>query len=472
MNTTRFDESTFAAFRASLRGELLLPGDDGYEETRRVWNGMIDRKPALIARCAGVSDVIAAVTFAREHHLLVSMRGGGHGVSGNAVAEGGLMIDLSPMKGIRVDPVARTARAEAGVLQGELDHEAQAFGLATTGGEVSHTGIAGLTLGGGIGWLMRKFGYTVDNLLSVDMVTADGRYLKASAIENPDLFWGLRGGGGNFGIATSFEYRLHPVGPIVLGGMLIYPLAEVRDVLSFFRTFAACAPDELTVRAIFMTLPPAPFVPEHLVGTKVVALAVLYVGGIEEGERAVAPLRGFQQPTLDLIGPMPYTAVQRLVDDALPHGLQYYNKMHYLKGVEDAAIDVLLERFAAVPSPLSATLLYPMGGAVRRFPNGHTAMGNRDAEFVLWITPVWTDPSEFELHRSWTRGFWDAMKPFSTGHVYVNALESDARREVRAAFTAETYARLAALKRKYDPTNFFRLNQNIDPTVGLEESAA
>jgi FAD/FMN-containing dehydrogenase len=459
---TKLPPAILDQLRAGLRGELLQRGDEGYDEARRVWNGMIDRYPALIVRCATVADVVATVKVAREHDLLVSVRAGGHGVTGNAVADGALMIDLSGMKSIHVDPVAQIARAAAGVLQGEFDRETQAFGLATTGGEVSHTGIAGLTLGGGLGWLMRQYGYTVDNLLSVDVVTADGRLLKASAIEHPELFWGLRGGGGNFGMATSFEYQLHRVGPIVLSGLLLYPLDEAREVLRFFRDFATAAQDELTVRAVFMTAPPAPFVPEHLVGRQILALPVLYVGPIDDGERAVAPLRTFREPAADLIDPMPYTTLQQLVDPSVPHGLRYYNKFQYLAGLPDMAIDTILDHVAAVPSPLTVSMLYPMGGAVRRFPEDHTAMGNRNAEFFLWTAPAWTDPADFEVNRSWARSFCAAMDPYATGRVYANGLETDTPDQVRAAFSPQAYQRLVALKNKYDLTNFFQLNQNIN----------
>jgi FAD/FMN-containing dehydrogenase len=469
--TTTALESATQELQASLRGVLLRPGDGEYDEARRVWNGMIDRRPLAIARCESVSEVIASVKVARRYGLRVSVRGGGHGASGQAVAEGGLMIDLSRMKAIRVDPVAQTARVEAGALQGDLDREAQAFGLATTGGEVSHTGVGGLTLGGGVGWLMRKHGYTVDNLLSADIVTADGQMLTANAIEHPNLFWGIRGGGGNFGVVTSFEYQLHRVGPIVLGGMLLYPLAAAEEVLRFYRSFMAAVADELTVRAVFMTAPPAPFIPPHLAGEKLLALPVCYAGPIEEGLRALAPLRTFREPAVDLIGPVPYVEVQRMVDDVLPHGLQYYNRMHYLSGLEDSAISTMVEHFSAVPSPLSMTILFPMGGAVRRFPEDRTAMGNRDADYGLWITPCWTDPGELELHRGWTRAFWEAMQPYATGRTYANALDFDTDDRVRSAFSPRTYERLVALKNAYDPTNFFRLNQNIAPTMGTPMSA-
>jgi FAD/FMN-containing dehydrogenase len=462
---TDVDETAIQAFRAGVRGALLRPGDDGYDAARRVWNGMIDRNPALIVRCAGVADVINAVNFARTHHLLVSVRGGGHNVTGNAVCEGGLMIDLSSMKGIRVDPVRRTVRAQAGLTWGEFDHETQAFGLAMTGGQVSTTGIAGLTLGGGLGWLMRTCGLVVDNLLSVDLVTADGRVLLASATENEDLFWGVRGGGGNFGIATSFEYRLYPIGPIVMGGMVLHPASQAKELLRYYREYMTGAPDELMALVGFLTAPPAPFVPTHLHGTSMVAIAVCYAGSIEEGQRAVEPLRAFGPPTLDLISPMPYAALQQLFDAAVPFGLhQVYEKSDHLAGLSDEVIDTFVTHTAAVTSPLSVVLLLPLGGAVSRVGEQDTAFGHRDTTYDYEIICMWTDPGESEQHIKWARDFWTAMQPFSVG-VYVNQLGNEGEDRIRAAYPPTTYERLVALKNKYDPTNLFRMNQNIKPTA-------
>jgi FAD/FMN-containing dehydrogenase len=463
METTP-DKTTIQEFRASLRGALLRPGDDGYDSARRVWNGMIDRKPALIVRCAGVADVINAVNFARTHNLLLSVRGGGHNVTGNAVCEGGIMIDLSPMKGIRVDPVRRTARAQAGLTWSEFDHETQAFGLATTGGQVSSTGIAGLTLGGGVGWLMRTCGLAVDNLLSVDIVTADGRLLTASATGNEDLFWGVRGGGGNFGIVTSFEYRLHPIGPLVLGGMLLYPAAQAKELLHFYREFMAGAPNELMTLVAFLTAPPAPFVPTHLQGTPVVAIAICYAGSIEEGQRVVEPLRRFGPPALDLLSPMPYTVIQQLFDAANPFGLQVYVKSDHLAGLGDEVIDTLVTHAATATSPLSVVILFPLEGVVSRVGEQETAFGHRNTAYDYVIYSMWTDPQESERHIQWTRDFWTAMQPFSIG-VYVNELGNEGEDRVRAAYLPATYERLVALKNRYDPANLFRLNQNIKPTT-------
>lgn len=455
-------EATIQQFKSGLRGPLLQPGDAGYDDARRVWNGMIDRKPAMIARCKGVADVMSAVQFARANNLLVSVRGGGHNVSGNAVCDDGLMIDLSPTKGIRIDPARRVARAQAGVTWGELDHETQAFGLAVTGGQISTTGIAGLTLGGGIGNLMRKCGLSVDNLLSVDIVTADGRLLTANATENEDLFWGVRGGGGNFGVVTSFQYRLHPVGPLVLGGMALYPAAMARELLRFFRDWAGSAPDELTPTLAFLTAPPAPFVPTHLHFQPMVGVLVCYAGSIDEGERVVAPLRAFAQPAVDLIGPVPYTAVQQMLDGSAPWGMQVYVKSAHLTGMPDEAVDTIVRHASTVTSPLSVIPISPLGGAVGRVGEHDTAFGHRGTAFDIQILACWTDPAEHERHVAWARDFSTALRPFSRG-VYVNELGNEGEDRVREAYNPRTYERLVALKTKYDPENLFRLNQNIKP---------
>ncbi|MBO0689309.1 MAG: FAD-dependent oxidoreductase, partial [Candidatus Dormibacteraeota bacterium] len=389
------------AFRAGFRGELLTPDDRGYDDARRVWNGNVDRYPGLIARCAGTADVVAAVDLARERALLVSVRGGGHNVAGSAVCDGGLVIDTSPMKGIHVDAERRRARAEAGVKWGELDHETQAFGLATTGGTVSDTGIAGLTLGGGFGWLARTYGYTVDNVLSFDVVTADGQLRTASPNVHPDLFWGLRGGGGNFGVVTSFEYQLHPVGPTVLGGMVLHPADRGRDVLRFCRDFVATAPDELGVIMGMLTAPPAPFVPEELQGTPVVAIVVCHSGSLDDAEAAVRPLREFGPPAVDVLGPMPYVAQQRLFDDAFPPGLQYYEGGGKMRDLSDGAIDAVLEYAGSTTSPLNSILVAPMGGAVARVDELATAYPNRDALYDYYVFAAWDQPEDSDRHFRW-----------------------------------------------------------------------
>ncbi len=452
-----------AGLRPAFRGELLWPGEAGYEAARRIWNGAIDRRPALIARCTGVADVLAAVRFARERELPVAVRGGGHNVAGTAVCDAGLVIDLSPMKGMRVDPAGRRAHAQPGLLWGEFDRETQAFGLAAPGGIVTHTGVAGLTLGGGIGWLMRKHGLTCDNLRSVDIVTADGQFVRASAAEHPELFWGVRGGGGNFGIVTSFEFALHPVGPTVLAGGVLYPAAEAAQVLRRYREYAELAPEELTTILFLRYAPPLPVLPEHVHGQPVIAIFACYAGPVEEGERAVAPLRRLGTPLADLVRPIAYTAHQGTFDAAVPHGLRYYWKSDYLAGFSDAAIEQLVARAWDMPSRKSYTIIFQLGGAVRRTGEDDAAFSGREAPYALNINAVWSDPAEDEAQVAWARGFWEAMRPFATGGVYVNFLGAEGEDRVRAAYGAAKYQRLVALKRRYDPTNFFRLNQNIKP---------
>jgi FAD/FMN-containing dehydrogenase len=451
---TILEGAVVEAFKSSLRGELIRSGDDSYNTARKVWNGMIDRRPTVIVRCAGVADVISAVNFARAHNLLVAVRGGGHNVAGTAVCDGGVLIDLSRMKGVHVDPARRTARAEAGLAWGELDFEAQAFGLATIGVDVSTVGIAGLTLGGGFGWLVRNYGLACDNLLSVDIVTAGGRFLTASATENTDLFWGVRGGGGNFGIVTSFEYQLHPVGQL-LAGMVLYPLTKAKDVLRFYREYTSTAPDELTAWAILLTA---------LDGTHTVAIFVCYNGPSAAAQRAVQPLREFGPPLEDHIGPMSYREVQTMFDAAFPSGRQDYWKSSFLGELSDDSIDIMVARFATVPSPQSAVLIEHLGGAVSRVGKDETPFNDRDAQYSFVILSMWSGPTESEQNMQWTDGFWQAMQSFSSGGVYVNYLGEEGEDRVKAAY-GRNYERLVALKNKYDPTNFFRRNQNIKPTA-------
>ena len=452
---TTIDDAALEAFKTSLRGELLRPSDLGYDDARKVWNGMIDKRPALIARCAGVADVIAAVNLARSNNLLMSVRGGGHNITGNAVCDGGLMIDLSRMKSVRVDPAKRTARAEAGLTWGEYNRETQAFGLASTGGVVSTTGIAGLTLGGGLGWLMGKHGLSCDNLLSADIVTADGQFLTASASEHPDLFWGLRGGGGNFGVVTSFEYRVHPV-DAVLAGMVLHPMAKAKDVLRFYREYARSAPDELTAFAALMTSPE---------GAPIVAIIVGYIGPIAEGERLVAPVRKFGSPIVDTVGPMSYVQLNTLLDGGVPYGgVQRYWKSSFLKHLGDDVLDILVARAATMPSPMSMVGFFHVHGAATRVKPHETAFGLRDDQWDYDIISQWLNPEESAHHIQWTREFWTAVEPFATGEVYVNHLDAEEGTRIRAAYS-DNYERLVALKNKYDPTNLFRLNQNIKPTV-------
>jgi FAD/FMN-containing dehydrogenase len=439
--------------KAGLRGPLLRPGDDGYDEARRLWNGMFDRRPALIARCAGVADVVRAVNFGREHRLPLAVRGGGHSFPGHSVCDGGLVVDLSSMKGIRVDPVARTARAQAGAKWIDLDHETQAFGLGTTGGTASDTGIAGLTLGGGLGWLSSKHGLTVDNLISADVVLADGRFVTASATEHADLFWGLRGGSGNFGVVTSFEYRLHAVGPTILGGMVLYPLGKLREMLRFYREFNREAPDELTIYAALLD-PPG--------GDTVAALICCYCGPLDKGADVVRPLKSFAPLLQDMLGPMPYAAQQCLTDAALPAGSRYYTKGGFLADLPDAAIEVFAEYAATKPSPLSAVLIQTVRGAAGRIDPGATAFAFRRFPYAPVIVSQWLDAADSEKNVAWARDFWKALRGFAGDGVYVNDLGPDDEDRVRLAY-GPNYERLAALKKKYDPDNLFRLNPNITP---------
>jgi FAD/FMN-containing dehydrogenase len=449
------EKTVVEAFQTNLRGALLRPGEAGYDEARTIHNGMIDRRPALIARCAGAADVLTAIRFAREHDLLVSVRGGGHGMPGYAVCDGGLMLDLSGMTGVHVDPDQRTVRAGAGVTWGAFDHETQAFGLATTGGVVSSTGIAGLTLGGGHGFLMRRYGLACDNLLSADVVTADGRWLRASSGEHAELFWGLRGGGGNFGVVTSFEYQLHPVGTM-LAGMVIYPIAQAPAFLRLYREVTETAPDTLGSLVALGTLPD---------GTQAAVLLVGYTGPLADGEELLRPLRAFGPPLADQVGPVPYTALQGISEHFNPRGYRNYLKTNYLKDLSDEAIDILVERYRSVPAPFSHVVVEHMGGAVSRMDPQATAYNYRDAQYNFLIVGIWNDPAEDARNIQWVRGLWQALQPFSTGNIYVN-YESDVGVDrVQAAYGAAKYERLVALKNAYDPTNVFRFNANITPTV-------
>ncbi len=457
------DEVIVQKFKAIFRGELSRPGDAGYDEARKIWNGMIDRHPALIARCTGAVDVINAVNFARANKLLVAVRGGGHNVAGNAVCDGGIVVDLSRMKGIRIDPVRRIVRAEPGLTWAEFDRETQAFGLALPGGIQSTTGIAGFTVGGGFGYLSRKYGMTIDNLLSADVVTADGRLLIASKTENSDLFWGIRGGGGNFGIVTSFEFRLHPVGPLILGGMLLHPLAKAKEVLRFYRDYAGKAPEELSIIFGFVTAPKAPHLPEYIQGKPVLAVIICYAGAIEEGESIIQYLKKSRPPEVDLVGPKPYVALQSMLDAANPPGWQNYWKSENLKGLGDEVIDILVEYAAKRPSPMSKMIIAHLLGAVNRVSDDETPYSHRDAPFVINIHSIWSDTAKNEENIKWARDLWDAIRPFAAGGVYVNFLMNEGVERVMAAYGKEKYRRLVALKNKYDPTNFFSLNQNIKP---------
>jgi FAD/FMN-containing dehydrogenase len=461
MRTPRGDvhqvaEQAIADFASSLRGTVLRPDDPGYEEARRVWNGMIDRRPALIARCHGAADVVAAVNFARSHKILVSVRGGGHQVAGSAVCDDGLVIDLSQMKGIHVNPRTRTARAQAGVTWGELDRETQLFGLATTGGEVSVTGIAGLTLGGGMGLLGRKYGLSCDNLISVDIVTSDGQLRTASEESHPDLFWAIRGGGRSLGVVTSFAYRLHPLGPEVMSATVIYPYADAGPVLRGWRAFTDQAPDEVTSEAMFWTVPQDPDFPPELHGQRVVIVSGLYAGPAEAGMSALQPLGQYAQPLVDLSGPVPYCALQSAFDKYAPDGLRYYWKSLYLDHLSNEAIEATIAHAATRPSPSTLLVFRHLGGAIGRVPENATAYGNRTAAFNLSIDSIWVDARESDRNIAWTRATWSAMEHFSNGGVYQNfaGFGEEGERLVRAAHR-ENYDRLLEVKRRYDPVDVF-----------------
>jgi FAD/FMN-containing dehydrogenase len=462
LDSKAISQEAVKALQADLRGEVLLPSDTGYEQSRKIWNGMIDKRPAMIVRCLGTSDVMKAVRFARDQRLTVSVRGGGHNVAGNAVCDNGLMIDLSGMKSVRVDPARRTARAEPGVMWRQFDLETQAFGLASTGGLVSTTGIAGFTLGGGIGWLVRKHGLALDNLVSVDMVTAKAELVTANMNENTDLFWGVKGGGGNFGIVTSFEYQLHPVGPIVLGGLIAYRAEEGQALLRFYRDFVKEAPEELTTLVVYLTAPPLPFLPKEVHGKHLVAIVLCYCGKVEDGQRILSPLRKFGKPVADVIQPMPYTVLQSMLDGAAPAGIQNYWKSAYISGLNDDVIDLILTYGERITSPLSAIHVHQLGGAMRRIGDDATAFSHRDAPFALNIVSSWKEPSENDKNINWTREFFAAVQKFATG-AYVNFMGEEGADRVKEAY-GEKYSQLVALKNKYDPTNFFHVNQNIKPT--------
>jgi FAD/FMN-containing dehydrogenase len=449
--------------RSGLGGSLLTPGMPGYDEARTIWNAMIDRRPGLIARCTSAADVALTVRFAREYDLPVAVRGGGHNIAGKALCEGGLMIDLSPMRQVKVDAGARTARVEGGATLADVDRETQASALATPLGVNSTTGIGGLTLGGGFGWLSRRFGLTIDNLISAEIVTAKGELTHASAEENPDLFWAIRGGGGNFGVVTSFEFRLHPVGPEVLSGLIIHPLAAARDVLRFYRDFLSKTPDEFVCWFVMRKAPPLPFLPAEWHGKEILALAACYSGkDLAEGERVAAPLRGFGKPIADVIAPHPYTAWQTILDPLLTPGVRNYWKSHDFTEVSDGLIDTLIAHASKLPDPSTEIAFAQLGGAVSRVANDATAYGHRDGQFVMNVHGRWEDPAKDTACVAWARDLFQATAPFATGNVYVNFLTEDESDRVRAAY-GSNYDRLSKLKNQYDPDNVFRHNQNIRP---------
>jgi hypothetical protein len=441
-------------FQTAFRGEVIQPSDSGYETARKIWNSSIDKHPGIIARCSGVADVVAAVNFARENELLVAVRGGGHNVSGRALCDDGIVIDLSGMKGIHVDAKARIARVQGGATLGDVDRETHLFGLAVPAGVISKTGIGGLTLGGGVGWLVRKYGLTCDNVLSFDLVTADGELRVASVSENEDLFWALRGGGGNFGIVTSFEFRVHPVST-VLGGLVMYPRDRAVEVLQFYRNFTQSAPEELTAYAALVHTPD---------GIPAVAVIACYCGDVAEGEQVFEPLRTFSSPMMDAIQIMPFPQMQTLLDAAFPDGNQNYWKSTFLRELSDDAILVLVEHANRATSPLSGVTIEYYGGVASRVGVSETAFAQRQAQYDVAILAQWVDPGESQRHIGWARGLADSMRPFSSGAYFLNFLGEEGEDTVKAAF-GPNYDRLTAIKKKYDPKNFFCMNQNIKPKI-------
>ncbi len=456
------DKAAVRELESSFAGEVVRPGDASYDERRAVWNGSIDRRPALIARCADLGDVIAAVKLARETGVLTAVRGGGHSFPGLSTCDDGLVIDLSPMRQIHVDPDSRVARAQAGVLLGELDQATQQHGLAVPAGIVTHTGLAGLTLGGGIGWLMRKHGLTIDQLISVELVTADGELVKASADENADLFWGVRGGGGNFGVVTEFTFRLNPVGPAVLAGPIYWPMRESARLLRFYREWIADAPGELMTIVMHRKAPALPFVPRELQGQLVAGIICCYCGALEKGEEVLRPLRSFGTPVLDLCEAKPLLEHQSMFDPSFPHGWWYYMRACDVADLSDEVIELTAEHAGRIRSPLTAFPIWQMGGAVADVPEGETAFNGRNAGFSFNITAMTESADGFDEERAWSREFWSALQPHHQG-VYVNFLMDEGLERVHEAYGTEKFARLQALKRRYDPTNLFRLNQNIPP---------
>jgi FAD/FMN-containing dehydrogenase len=458
------DNGALDDLRGRLSGHMFLPGDEGYDDAREIFNVMHDKRPAVVARCASTADVVACVDVARRNGVLVAVRSGGHSVAGNSTCEDGMVIDLAGLKQVDVDPEARTARAGGGVVWGEFDAATQEHGLHTPGGRVTTTGLGGFTTGGGYGWTSSKHGLTCDNLISAEVVLADGSVVRTSADENTELFWGIRGGGGNFGVVTEFEFRLHPLGPIVQAGLALWPVDRAREVLSGWRDVVDCAPDELSTACVIITAPPEEFVPDHLKGQAAVGLAAIYVGDPEAGAAAVQPLKDLG-PEVDLIQPMPYTAFQAMLDASAPHGMRSYWRGEYMDSLGDEAIETFAERAPAVRAagtPFSQMILFRIGQAVKATPDAVTAFSHRDAEYMFHPISIWADPADDDRIIAVNRAFCDAMRPFTTGAAYLNFTGED---RVREAFGEEKYARLVALKDRYDPDNLFRLNQNIRPST-------
>lgn len=457
------DEAQAQVFRASLRGTLVRPGDADYDEARAVYNGMIDKRPAFIVRTANVADVIRSVNFARDNHLLLAVRGGGHNGPGLGTCDDGLVIDLSQMKGVRVDPEARTARVEGGATWGDVDHATHVFGLATPSGIISTTGVGGLTLGGGLGHMARTFGLSLDNVLAVDMVLADGRFVTASADENPDLFWAARGGGGNFGVVTSFLFRLHPVSTVYAGPML-WELDQAAEAMRFYRNLILNAPDELNGWFAFLTVPPAAPFPEHLQLKKMCGVFWCYTGPLEMAEEIFKPIRQFGPPALDFVGPLPQPAMQSMFDALYPRGLQWYWRADWVKELSEEAIAQHVKHGSQLPTIFSTMHLYPINGAPQRVGQTDTAFSYRDANWGMVIVGVDPDPANNEHMIAWAKTYWEALHPYTAGGAYINMMMDEGQDRVKAAYR-DNYARLVEIKNKYDPTNLFRVNQNIKPSV-------
>jgi FAD/FMN-containing dehydrogenase len=457
------NQDVLGSLRMRLKGPVLIPGDAGYDESRTVWNAMIDRKPALVARCLGVADVIACVQFAREHNLLLCIKGGGHNIAGLSTADGALMLDMSLMRGVWVDPQRKVAHAQAGCLLGDVDRETQVHGLAAVLGFVSLTGIAGLTLGGGFGYLTRRWGWTSDNVVGMDVVTADGRLVRTSSDENEDLFWGLRGGGGNFGVVSGIDYVLYPVGPEVVGGIVAWPASEAHKVLELYRTLAEKAPPELTLVVLMRPAPPAPWLPKDMHGKPIVALLACYSGRTEEGEKVVAPIKSFGKPIGDVLVRRPYAQMQSLLDATQPKGRRYYWKSEYLSRIEPALCEKVIAHAARIRSPHSAVILFQIEGALNRLEDKHSPVGNRDAHYVLNLAGSWERAGEDRANIEWAREAWNDMKSFSTGGTYINFLTEDEGPERITAALGKGLQRLAEIKAKWDPENVFRTNRNIKP---------
>ena len=462
-SSTTLDPSVANDLKKRIQGEILTADSPGYDKVRAIWNAMIDRKPALIARCKTADDVVQCVKFATQHGLLVAVRGGGHNIAGNAVCDGGLLIDLSLMRAVRVDASKRTALVEGGALLGDLDQATQAHGLATPLGINSTTGVAGLTLGGGFGWLSRKYGLTIDNLVSATVVTAAGDKLTASARENSDLFWAIRGGGGNFGVVTSFEFQLHAIGKEVLSGLIVHPLADAKKVLQFYRDFALKAPDELAVWFVLRKAPPLPFLPESWHGKEILALAACCNGDLKTGEKLLQPLRAFGQPIADVIGPTPYVGWQQVLDPLLTPGMRNYWKSHEFLEIPDKMIDVLVDFAGRLPDPQTEMAFAQLGGAIARVANDATAYSHREPNFLINVHGRWDGAANDDRCVGWARDLFTALAPFSTGAVYVNFLTAEEGDRVKMAYGANL-AKLVGVKKKYDPTNLFRMNINIRPS--------